>query len=91
MQLPGNNDNNRAHRQGSRAFVVVVSAESVTVENSAISEREEFPDTSGRIPSAEEEILGAAFVGQGLFLCNDGSDIPGNDKRVYRKPYGIIR
>jgi hypothetical protein len=91
MQLQGDDDSDRPHRQRPRAFAVVVSAEFVAVENSTIPEREEFTDIAGRIPSTEEEILGSAFVGEGLFLCNDRGDLAGNDKRVYRRPCGIIR
>jgi hypothetical protein len=91
MRLQGNDDSNRPHRQRPRAFAVVVPTELVAVENSAISEGEEFTDTAGRIPSTEEEVLGSAFVGEGLFLRNDRSDLAGDDKRVYRRPCGTIR
>jgi hypothetical protein len=91
MRLQGNDDSKRPHRQRPRTFAVVMLSEFVAVENSAISEGEEFPDTAGRIPSTKEEVLGAAFVGEGLFLRNDRSDLAGDDKRVYRRPCGTIR
>src|ERR1700730_151840 len=53
--------------------------------NSAIFEGEEFASIAERISRVTEEILGTAFVGEGVFLRDGGSSKRGDDKEVYRE------
>jgi hypothetical protein len=62
-----------------------VSARFVGIENSTILERKKFPLVARRVSKTEEALLGSAFVGEGIFLCDSRNDNRRNDKGVYRK------
>ncbi len=52
--------------------------------DSPISEREIVPSDTGRISRVEETVLGAAYVGTGIFLRDSRRSRSGNDKEVHR-------
>jgi hypothetical protein len=54
--------------------------------DSTISEREIVKVNPGRISGVKEAILGAAFVGERIFLCDGGDSDAGDDTGIYRTP-----
>jgi hypothetical protein len=53
-------------------------------EDSTIFERAVIPSDTGRIPGIKEEVLGTAFVGEGIFLCDSRVRDTRDDKGIYR-------
>ncbi|GHT32752.1 hypothetical protein AGMMS5026_11010 [Endomicrobiia bacterium] len=53
-------------------------------EDSAVPEREIIAPDTRRISRIEEEVLGAASVGEEVFLRDGGDGNARDDKRVYR-------
>jgi hypothetical protein len=53
-------------------------------EDSTIFEREIVTVNPRGVSRAEEKVLGAAFVGEGVFLCDGRDGDARNDKGIYR-------
>jgi hypothetical protein len=82
----GEERDDSAGQRGQRAYsyAVVVSADDSTEQTDAISEGEEFKNVAVGVSRFEEKILGAAFVGDGIFLQNGGYSDGGTDQGVHR-------
>jgi hypothetical protein len=55
-------------------------------EDSPIFERKIIEVNPGRISRIKETILGATFVGEGVFLCDGRDGNTRDDRRIYRTP-----
>src|ERR1700722_8772396 len=62
--------------------------EYVTCANSAVFKREEFASVTKGISGITEEVLGATFMGERVFLRDCRSGERGNDQKVYRESGG---
>ena len=58
----------RKHRTGSCAYVTIMSNRFGTQSDYAISKGKIIPSIARRISGTQEKILGAAYVGTGIFL-----------------------
>jgi hypothetical protein len=55
-------------------------------EDSAVFERKAIAADTGRISRIEEKVLGAASVGEGIFLRDSGCGDAGYGAGIYRTP-----
>ena len=81
----GDNDSVRERKQGSRASADRMPAKHGAEQDSAIPEGAVVTADTGRVPGAEEKVLGAASVGERVLLRNRRERDGGNDKELHRE------
>jgi hypothetical protein len=86
VRIKGNNDSGGECGKRTRAYADIMPDTYSAGEDSTIFEREAIAADTGRISGIEEEVLGTAFVGEGIFLRGSGGGDAGDGTGIYRTP-----
>ena len=87
MPKQRNNNNKWSYSQRSCAYSSLMSAELVSIEDSAVFERQKLKNASEWICPIEETVLGAASLGTRIFLRYCWNNNWPDDKRIHRKAW----
>jgi hypothetical protein len=84
MRVKENNDSGVERGERTCAYAAVKPDTYSADEDSPIFEREAIAADTGRISGIEEEVLGAASMDEGIFLCGSGGGDARDGTGIYR-------
>ena len=79
-------DSERGGEQRPRAYIGKLPADDGTERNHETHQRTHVEQVARRVSDNEETVLGAAFLGEGLLLCNGRANDRRNDQTVFGTP-----
>lgn len=77
--------NQREHKPRPRAYINIGATSYASVEGGAVHKREKQPEIATGTCEPEEEILGAAYVVEGVFCCYDWNTEHDRHTEIYRR------